>query len=186
MLKHTLFICGDVELRIGVETQTSNMRRVNATRNNVLDQRDADGEHQPPATDQSTSPSVWASHPDDARGHTRHNRLLRNSAIPTPPRTPCVYAHVLRLHVPALEHGTALANSNMPFNARLIWSSSKTSQFHTPADEFANTGEDVLGARPNISWYGVLPYRGRNAVLSARCTAGNTTHSETVDAALKG
>ena len=37
MLKHILDICGDVELRIGVETQTSNMRRVNATRNNVLD-----------------------------------------------------------------------------------------------------------------------------------------------------
>ena len=37
VLKHILDICGDVELRIGVETQTSNMRRVNATRNNVLD-----------------------------------------------------------------------------------------------------------------------------------------------------
>ena len=37
VLKHILGICGDVELRIGVETQTSNMRRVNATRNNVLD-----------------------------------------------------------------------------------------------------------------------------------------------------
>ena len=43
------------------------------------------------------------------------------------------------------------------FNARLIWSSSKTSQFHSPADEFANTEKDVLGARPNITWYGVLP-----------------------------
>ena len=30
-------------------------------------------------------------------------------------------------------------NSNTPFNAHLIWSSSKTLQFHSPADEFANT-----------------------------------------------
>ena len=37
VLKLILDICGDVKLRIGVETQTSNMRRVNATRNNVLD-----------------------------------------------------------------------------------------------------------------------------------------------------
>ena len=28
---------------------------------------------------------------------------------------------------------------------------------HSPADEFANTEKDVLGARPKITWYGVLP-----------------------------
>ena len=36
-MRTTPAICGDVELRIGVGTQTTNMRRVNATRNNVLD-----------------------------------------------------------------------------------------------------------------------------------------------------
>ena len=72
VLKHILDICGDVELRINVETQTSNMRCVNATRNNVLDlKKYADGEHQQLSTDQSPSPSVWASHLDDALGHTR-------------------------------------------------------------------------------------------------------------------
>ena len=33
VLKHIIDICDDVELAIGAETQTSNMRRVNATRN---------------------------------------------------------------------------------------------------------------------------------------------------------
>ena len=40
VLKHIPDIWGDVEMRIGVETQTSIMRRVSATRNNVLDHKE--------------------------------------------------------------------------------------------------------------------------------------------------
>lgn len=52
--------------------------------------------------------------------------------------------------------------------------------FQPPPEDDARVEKLVLGVRPNMTWYGVLAYRARNAVFSARYTDGTKSiHSWT-------
>ena len=156
MLKNILDFRGDVRIRVSIKTETCDMGGVHFARNNVL--------HRVHVRMISSYHTPWTS----PCGHQlRSHTCLRTRAYMTKSPTanlgntvvPCT---ILRLvsreppRQPARPCKSVPARQQPDERSHANESASRTSTFHSPPVTVVNSENDVRGASPNITQYGVF------------------------------